>query len=216
MASQFPNVPIAPGVPPVLRSAQFPAGDAAEPPLSNSGEQTNADTARQWGLYTQGGAVAVPADNVIAVEVALEARISDYPVAPNSTDAKASPVGFASYNKVIVPFDVRIILTRGGSVDDRTEFLKAAQDAWQSTELFNVVTPEFVYLDVNVVGLRRVAASDRGMGLMTLEMQLRKVRQTATLTFTSTKEPSGAEEVQDGSVQPETDVPTAADQGEPA
>ena len=169
--------------------------------LASSGEEVNADTARQWGLFTQDGDLAAPADNVIAFENSLEARISDYPVAPNTGDTPTQTVGFGSYNKVIVPYDIRLMMSRGGSVEDRQDFLKAIQDAWQSTELFNVVTPECVYLDVNVVGVRRQAAADRGMGLMVLEVALRKVRQTATLAFTQTAEPTGSSQVQDGSVQ---------------
>lgn len=174
---------------------------STETPLDSSGGEVNADTARQWGLYTQDGDLAAPADNVVAFENNLEARISDYPVAPNTTGAPTETVGFGSYNKVIVPYDVRLILTRGGSIEDRQDFLKAIQNAWQSVELFNVVTPECVYLDVNVVGVRRTAAADRGMGLMALEIALRKVRQTATLSFTKTKEPTGSGQVKDGSVQ---------------
>lgn len=173
----------------------------AQDPLGSSGEEVNADTAAQWGLFTQDGDPAAPADNVIAFENSLEARISDYPVAPNTGDTPSQTVGFGSYNKVIVPYDVRLIMSRGGSVEDRQDFLQAIQDAWQSTDLFNVVTPECVYLDVNVVGVRRMAASDRGMGLMTLEIALRKVRQTATLTFTQTKEATGSGQVNGGSVQ---------------
>lgn len=192
MSVDFPNVPIAPGVPAVARSILFPADDFTEDALADSGEEVNADTARQWGLFTQGGDEAAPADNVVAIEVGLEARISDYPVEQG---------GFGSYNKTIMPFDVRLIMSRGGSVEDRQDFIQAVQDAWQSTELFNVVTPECVYLDVNVVGVRRVAAGDRGMGLMTLEIALRKVRETAQLTFTATKDAASAGQVQDGSVQ---------------
>lgn len=173
----------------------------AQEPLGGSGEEVNADTARQWGLFTQDGDFAAPADNVIALEVGLEARISDYPVAPNTAGSPTETVGFGSYNKVVVPYDVRLIMSRGGSVEDRQDFLKAVQDAWQSVELFNVVTPECVYLDVNVVGVRRLAAPDRGATLMSLEIALRKVRQTATLTFVQTKEPSGSGQVKDGSVQ---------------
>lgn len=170
-------------------------------PLSGSGLEANADAARQWGIFTLEGDFAVPCDNVIAFENALEARISDYPVAPNDTDNPSQTVGFGSYNKVILPYDIRLIMSRGGTVEDRQEFLKAVSDAWQSTELFDVVTPECVYLNVNVVGVRRMAAGDRGMGLMVLEVALRKVRQSATLSFTQTKEPSGAGQVKDGSVQ---------------
>ncbi len=201
MSALFPNVPIAQGVPAVARSVLFPANSQTEQPLTGSGAEVNADTARQWGLYTQGGDFAVPCDNVLAFEASLEARISDYPVAPSNTDQPQQTVGFASYNKVVVPFDIRLVMSRGGTVEERQEFLKAVQDAWQSTELFNVITPEGVYLDVNVVSVRRVATADRGMGLMALDVGLRKVRQTAKLSFSNTKDAASSNQVKDGSVQ---------------
>lgn len=181
--------------------------------LGSSGAEVNADTARQWGLFTQDGDIAAPCDNVVAFDNSLEARISDYPVAPSPGGSSTQTVGFGSYNKVIVPFDIRLMLSRGGSVEDRQDFLKAVQDAWQSTELFNVVTPECVYLDMNVVGVRRAASGDRGVGLMVLEIALRKVRQTAALSFSKTKDPASSAQVKDGSVQaqpangPNLDIP---------
>lgn len=192
MSALFPNVPIAKGVPAVARSLLFPADNSTEEPLSGSGDEANADTARQWGLFTQDGEFAAPADNVVMFENTLEARISDYPVEQG---------GFGSYNKVIMPYDIRLVMSRGGSVEDRQEFIKAVNDAWQSTELFNVITPECVYLDVNVVAVRRAATADRGANLLSLELGLRKVRQTAKLTFTSTKDAASAGQVKDGSVQ---------------
>jgi len=192
MSALFPNVPIAQGVPAVLRSLAEPASNATEQQLTSSGDEVNADTARQWGIFTQDGDFAAPADNVIMFENQLEARISDYPVEQG---------GFGSYNKVILPYDIRLVMTRGGSAEDRQEFIKAVNDAWQSTELFNVVTPECVYLDVNVVTVRRAATSDRGANLLSLEIGLRKVRQTAKLTFTNTKDAASSGQVKNGSVQ---------------
>lgn len=210
MTALFPNVPNVPGVPAVLRSALFPADNSTQDALTSSGDDASADITRQWGLFTQDGDEAAPADNVVAFELGAEARISDYPVAPNTTDSPQA-VGFGSYNKVILPYDIRLIMSCGGSVEDRQAFLEAVQDAWQSTELFNVVTPECVYLDVNVVNVRTVRAADRGGGLLTLEIALRKIRQTATLTFTQTQDAAGNSAVNDGSVQtqsaPTTETP---------
>lgn len=166
------------------------------PLLADSGPEVQADIAQQWGLYDQSGLPAILADNVQSLEVALEAQISDFPVENG---------GFASYNKVIRPFDVRVAMTKGGSVEDRQAFVQQVQDAWQSLELFNVVTPEVVYLDVNVVGVRRLVESDRGVGLMMLDVSLRKVRQTGRLAFTSTAQPASAGVNNNGAVQTQTD-----------
>lgn len=166
------------------------------PLLADSGPEVQADIAQQWGLYDQRGLPAILADNVQSLEVALEAQISDFPVENG---------GFASYNKVIRPFDVRVAMTKGGSVEDRQAFVQQVQDAWQSLELFNVITPEVVYLDVNVVGVRRLVESDRGVGLMMLDVSLRKVRQTGRLAFTSTAQPASAGVSNNGAVQTQTD-----------
>ena len=174
--------------------------DILQPPgvplLADSGPQVQADIAQQWGLYDQSGLPAVIADNVQSLEVALEAQISDFPVENG---------GFASYNKVIRPFDVRIAMTKGGSVEERQAFVQQVQDAWQSLDLFNVVTPEVVYLDVNVVGVRRLVESDRGVGLMMLDVSLRKVRQTGRLAFSSTSQPASAGINNNGNVQTQSD-----------
>lgn len=166
------------------------------PVLEDSGPQVQADIAQQWGLYDQRGLPAVIVDNIQSLEVALEAQISDFPVENG---------GFASYNKVIRPFDVRLAMSKGGSVEDRQAFVQQVQDAWQSLDLFNVITPEVVYLDVNVVGVRRLVESDRGVGLMMLDVALRKVRQTGRLAFTSTAQPASAGVSNNGAVQTQTD-----------
>lgn len=176
-----------------LRSVLQPSG---VPLLADSGPEVQADIAQQWGLYDQGGLPAIIADNVQSLEVALEAQISDFPVENG---------GFASYNKVIRPFDVRIAMTKGGSVEERQTFAQQVQEAWQSLDLFNVVTPEVVYLDVNVVGVRRLVESDRGVGLMMLDVSLRKVRQTGRLAFTSTAQPASAGVSNNGAVQTQKD-----------
>ena len=176
-----------------LRSVLQPSG---VPLLADSGPEVQADIAQQWGIYDQSGLPAVIADNVQSLEVALEAQISDFPVENG---------GFASYNKVIRPFDIRVAMTKGGSVEERQTFVQQVQDAWQSLDLFNVVTPEVVYLDVNVVGVRRLVESDRGVGLMMLDVSLRKVRQTGRLAFTSTAQPASAGVSNNGAVQTQKD-----------
>lgn len=163
-----------------------------EEPLPDSGPQVSASISQQWGLYTQGGEPAVTADNIIALDVAIEAQISNYPVENG---------GFGSYNKVQVPREVRLAMSRGGTLAQRTAFLTSVQALWASTTLVNLVTPEFVYLDCNVTGVRRAAANDHGLGLMTLDVSLKQVRQTARLAFVPTKQPEGAPVVNDGAVQ---------------
>lgn len=199
MSVTFPNVPDIVGVPAVMRLIGS-SDSTPQTPLPRSNAAVQAAMAAQWGLYTQSGDLAADWDNVVSVDVSLDSRISDYPVEKG---------GFATYNKVIVPNEVRLILSKGGSVEDRQDFLWAIQDAYRSINLYNVIIPEYVYLDMNVTGVRTVRSADHGMGLLVLEISLRKVRQTAKLAFTSTKDAASAGQTKDGPVQ--TSTPTAAE-----
>lgn len=190
MTTLYPNVPFAEGVPAVLRSDRFPADTTTQPALTN--KTSGKDKPAPWGLYTVGGTLYTQVDSVLAFEAALEAVVSDYPVEQG---------GFASYNKVIRPYEVRLMLARGGTVQDRNDFLTAIQAAWKSTDLYDVYTPEMIYRNVNVVNVRRTATADAGVSLLRLEVTLRAIRQTASLVFSNTQEAASADETNDGAVQ---------------
>ena len=202
MSVTFPNVPIAPGVPAVARGIlnAIAATSAPQIPLLPNNVAVQAALSAKWGLYTQAGNLAADWDNVISIEGQIESRISDYPVEKG---------GFATYNKVRVPNEVRLILSRGGTVGERIRFLGAIQSAATGIELFNVLMPEGIFINVNVISYRVVRQSDHGMGLLVLELSLRSVRETAKLAFTNTKDVASAGKANSGPVQ--TSAPTAAE-----
>lgn len=154
------------------------------------------NTASQWGVFRQDGAPLADIDNVEALEFMLEAVISDYPIEQG---------GFASYNKVIRPFESRVSLTKGGTVESRAAFIESVNEAWQSVDLFNIVTPECVYLDVNVTGVRRAIHAESGVGLTKLDVAFTKVRQSARLAFIDVLNPASSGQANDGSVQTQRD-----------
>jgi hypothetical protein len=214
------NVPVAPGVPPmvgagtIIESAVLLTADATSLARSMLGPQ--------WGLFTTAGAPAIVGDSVISVDYRRESKISDYPVEKG---------GFDSYNKVQLPADVRITfassgvgsifssLTSGGAigaalsgVDDaqanRTAFLASVEAAANSLTLFNAVTPEATYSGYNIIHYDYRRTAKNGATLILVEIWLEEVRVSATGTFTATKAANGASPQSGGTVQPT--APTAA------
>lgn len=198
----YPNVPFAPGVPPVPRNPN--AIPEIDPGVDEIGaNEVNSDPDEtQWGLQLDGEFV-IEADNVVSFEYKRDWVIADYQIEKG---------GYESYDKVQLPFDARVRFSCGGSVDSREAFLKSVKAIENDLKLYDIITPEEVYPSVNVghVDFRRTA--EQGVGLIVVDMYLIEIRDTATQTFanaqaspaspTATKSPSAAAKKNNGTVQP--------------
>lgn len=216
MSALYPNVPLSiPGVPAVLRRAGALI-DASET-IALAGRDVSSSISQQrWGIFSTDGANVLEADSVVSVEHSAEFRISDYPVEGGA---------FESYDKVATPFGIRIALTKGGTVEERGQFLIAAQTLLESLTAYDVVTPERVYLNVNVTRIGRTANSTNGAGMATVELVLQEIRQAAKAAYSkvdvpalvaapvaatpavpatpgTTKRPAAVRKVNQGAVQP--------------
>lgn len=148
----------------------------------------------QWGIGLNGYFILVP-DSIISVDYKNDWNLPDYPMEPNS---------FGNYNKVNTPFDVRVQMTKGGTVAERSAFLDAVEAIGQSTELYDVVMPERVLSNVNVTHFDYRRTSTAGAGLLTVDLWLLEIRIAAAPSFANTAQPSGADPVNTGTVQPQT------------
>lgn len=195
----YPNVPVFPGVPPVLRAP----GATDNGTTRLTGDKSLAESANaRWGIFTTGGLLVLNADNVANFEYGGERRASDFPLEGGQ---------FESYNKVAVPFDVRITLSKGGTLADRQAFLDTADGILDDLKLYNIVTPERVYKNVNCNGLRMSRTAVNGATMLTAEFMFVEIRQSATATVSNSRAPSGADAVSAGS--PQTQPPPASTAG---
>jgi hypothetical protein len=185
----YPDVPLAPGVPPVLRDS--PAAPPVRP-LTSDNAAAISQYGPQWGIFDATGGLAVEPDNIVAFEANSEFRIADYPIENGK---------FESYNKVQMPYDLRVVMSKGGNDLDRSEFLAAISNLVGSTLLYSVVTPDSSYTSVNAVRYDYRRSAEAGATLLTVEVQCRQVRTTARIAFTSSKTASGSAIVNDGPVQ---------------
>lgn len=145
----------------------------------------------QWGIFS-GGSAVVTADNVVAFDYKQEWSISDYPVERGA---------FESYDKVSLPYDARIRFTAGGNVAKREALLTSIAAIAGTTNLYDVVTPEYIYTSVTIshYDYRRTARS--GLGLLQVDVWCLQVNQN-TAFDDNTAQPDGADQVNGGSVQP--------------
>lgn len=209
-AFTFYNVPILPGVPAMIRNpAQvfslpaFPVALAA----ALAADLLNA-VSWQWGIYLDGAPIIATlsspvsgtqtvCDSVIAFSYRQDYSILDYPVEDGA---------FATYNKVFIPFDVRIRFSKGGTTADRKALLDAVQNAAGTQDqpnlsLYDVVTPEETYQNCNIVHWGYERTSRNGVGLLLVDVWLRQVNVSAVDEFSTTGIPSGTDATSDGLVQ---------------
>jgi hypothetical protein len=140
----FPNVPNAPGVPQLVRTglAGFytptpTLGPSVQAPLFNGSQQPPV-----WGVFDPNSNLAViQPDAVFAFDNRNEWKVSDFPVQNGQ---------FATYNKVIIPFEISVRFVKTGTLSTRQQFLKQISDIAGNTNTYNIVTPEVTYLSCNI------------------------------------------------------------------
>lgn len=137
--------------------------------------------------------------SVVDFEHKRDWTISDYPVEDG---------GFQSYDKVELPFDVKMRIAAGGSISNRQALINTVESIGKSLELFDVVTPERIYASCSVDHSSYHRTATNGVGLIIVDIWLREIRVTATTTFSNTMSPANAAQKNIGSVQPQ--APTAA------
>lgn len=203
----FPNVPIAPGVPPVLRAI----GQIQDDVLILAADAFiiySMFLGPQWGIFDQQGQPVLTGDSLISMDFRKGYRVADYPIEPN---------GFESYNKVETPYDAKMTMsvTGGGLLaipgtqkPDRTAFLDAVAQACASTYLFQMVTPEVTYYNANLIDYNYRRTAEQGVSRIEVDIYIQEIRQAPPAQFTQTAAVSGADPANDGTVQ--ATAPTTA------
>lgn len=181
----FPNVPFMPGVPQVPRAfgtqpvIQSPP---VLPPAQNGALWHAAQAAPVWGVFDENNNPVLSPDSILDFGVRQDFRVSDFPVQQGQ---------FASYNKVLLPFDVAIKMTRSGTVAERTAFLGQVDAVSKSLNLFTIVTPEKTYLDCNAVHYEVTRRGrDGAFWLDDVEMHFRQIVQVTAQYSTTNQQPT--------------------------
>ena len=191
----FPNVPALPGVPALARDATALTGSLPILEVADALGVLGVSATPQWGIFDKNNKQVVDATSCISLDFRGDYEISDYPIEQG---------GFQSYNKVIRPADIRVTLTCAQSAANRTAFLTALSEAWASTNLYEVVTPEYVYPSVNIVHVDYSRSVHSGANMIVADVWCQQVITTASSTMSNTRSSSGADAVNGGTVQTQT------------
>lgn len=203
----FPDVPNVPGVPPVVRSAlsRFPgSGDAIQyanelgifdPKVSIDKVKLPQRISQIWGLFELTGQPVFVQDSVVSVSYSTEVRMPDYPTENG---------GFSTYNRVQLPFQILLTVSKGGSELDRTNFLQKLENAKNSIEKFSVITPEVTMLNVSIAHLAYERSQSRGANLLIVEIGLKEIREqgsSSNFKASQVRSPDAASPENVGTVQ---------------
>lgn len=151
----------------------------------------------RWGIFRNGIAV-IDFDSMLTFELKQDFPISDYPVEGG---------GFQSYNKVQLPTDIRVSVAAGGSESRRQSFLDSIDAVMNTTDLYDIVTPEQVYLSYCFAHRDFRRSSKNGVGLITVDLWLTEIRVSAQASFQQTQQPAEAGQQGTGNVQPQAISP---------
>lgn len=189
------GVPDVPGLPKNIGDAVIKFGGA---------QAINLFFGNYWGIFDQNGLPLLLVDNVKSVKYQNTTKISNAPVEMGS---------FASYNKVIEPYSVNIIVTKSsGGVVERGAFLALLDALANSTDLFMVITPEAIYPNCNIVGYEYAREAGDGARMIKANIKLQEVR-LVTAQYTKTKMPASASAQNSGTVSPKEINTSSNNQG---
>lgn len=192
----FPNVPSLPGVPNLPR---LPGGGsvlgiagAVGAVLLLRNRQAEI-TPSKWLIQDSTGRALLEPDSVIGFDYRGESKISTFPVENG---------GFASYNKITSPFDVRIAMTCSGHGPmKRDAFLAKLTELKDALTLLTITTPDAVYKSLNLVQFDYRRTSRSGVSLLSVDAGFTEVRETGKATYSNVNRPDDASKVHNGTVQ---------------
>lgn len=177
-----------------------------------------------WGVYLNGVPVIQPASllsSLIQTQLAPIQAIASLIGAPNILPVAASTVefqfkqdwpisnypqengAFQSYDKVTLPFDVKLRLVAGGSAPNRQAFLQTCLGIANSMALFDIVTPEIVFASMNCTHIDWDRNAARGVSMIAVDLWFQQIPVQAAATFTNTQQPTNAAQQSIGNVQPQ-------------
>lgn len=150
----------------------------------------------QWGVFNQFGVPILLADTVYSLKYSNSSEVSSAPVERGS---------FTDYNKVQNPYKASVTMIKGGgNATMRGAFIAQLEALSRSTLLFNVVTPEYVHRNANIVGYDYVREPQNGARMIAATLELQEIRESSVrYESVSVKNPSDAPMRDVGEVQPQ-------------
>ncbi len=178
-----------------------------------------------WGIYLNGSPVLQPASSNGAISgplISIAASLATAIGVPNIIPATASMIdfeyaqdwplsnypqeqgAFQSYDKVTLPFDVKVRAASGGDPSARQAFLSTCLSIANSLSLFDIVTPEMTFTSVNCTHIEWNRSARRGQTLIVVDFWFQWISVSSSTNFTNTQQPGDSGQQASGNVQAQT------------
>jgi hypothetical protein len=192
----MPAVPNVPGVP-ALTSFLTPSIELLVTDAINLIFGPSLST---WTILLN-GAEAFDFESIAGLGYKREWVIADYAVEDGS---------FLNYDKVQMPFEVRLRITSGGTEQERQALIAELDAAGDDLNLYVIVTPETTYDDVNIARITYDRSAEHSLGMIVADVTFQQIRLSDPVQFSNTKQPGSAGQAGNGNVQAQP--PNAATQ----
>ncbi len=146
MSVLFPDVPNLPGVPQLARNPFSAPTIIAVSANVLTALFGNLLSPELWSIQDSSGNDVIVPDNFLEFEHRPRWRVSDFPVQGTAT----TPTAFANYNKVKLPAEWRVRISKSGTLADRQALLTALDAAANNVALYSIITPERTYKNVDI------------------------------------------------------------------
>lgn len=152
----------------------------------------------EWTLLDERGATAITFTSFIDIDVRNEGQALSYPVEEG---------GFANYNKVQSPLNIRVTLAVQGDEEDFDYTIYKLDEYTEGAVKLSVSTPATLYEDMTLESYSHKRTRENNAGLLTVELNLVEVRevrtQVSTTVITKPKNPTSASAENTGKTQTE-------------
>ena len=182
---QFPNVAQLPGVPQLVRANQAIgtvklAVGAVQKFLGQA-----AQAGPSWGIFDDKGNLALQPDNFLDFDSSSDWNLPTFPLQDGE---------FSNYNKVKLPREDSVKITKGGSLQDRKNLLDKLESIAGDTKLYSILTPEKTYPAVNIrrYTIRRLGR-EGAYYFADLEIYFRSIQQTTSQYSTTAANTANAQ-----------------------
>lgn len=173
----FPNVAQLPGVPQLIRANQAFGTVRLAIGAIQAFLGAAAQVGPTWGIFDDKGNLAIKPDNFLDFDNSNDWNLPTFPLQDGE---------FSNYNKVKLPAESSVKISKGGSQQDRKNLLDKLQQIAGDTKLYSILTPEKTYPSVNI---RRYVIRRQGREgayfFADLEIYFRQIQQT-TSQYSST------------------------------
>lgn len=173
----FPNVAQLPGVPQLIRANQAIGTIQLAVGAVQHFLGAAAQSKPTWGIFDDKGNLAIEPSSFLDFDFSIDWNLPTFPLQDGE---------FSNYNKVSLPYEASVKISQGGSLADRRRLLNKLNAIAGDTKLYSILTPEQVYVSVNILRYRlRRQGREGAYFFADLEIYFRKIKQT-TSQYSST------------------------------